>query len=315
MKALNCKIKIFLVAFILAGTGLFAQDATKELHEEFNTNKSTVLNIDSKFCNLTVNSWDKNKTVIDVTIEVTHSDEAAAKKLLKQITVDLEKVGNEIMIKTNLDDDFSKGVQKIVRKFSITIVVNAPSYINLEVDSKFGTASFGSFSGEADFENSFSEIEIEKLSGSKISLELNQGDLSIGEITNADIDVSFGKLTIMKAGNISIEVNQGDASIGSVINLSAEVNMGNLIIKHVYPSFETIDIEMNAGNVNLGVDKDAGFSLEAEMKMGDIDIPHELGKMKKSQSGMNTSFEGKYGNGKSSISLEGKLGNIELKLK
>ena len=315
MKALNCKTKILLVAFLLAGTGLFAQDVTKELHEEFTTDKSTVLNIDSKFCNLTVNNWDKDKAVIDVTMKVTNSDEAAAKKLLKQIMGDVEKNGNEIKIKTNLDDDFSKGLQKVTKRFSITIEVSVPSYINLELDSKFGTASFGSFSGDADIACSFGQIEIEKLSGSMISIELNQGDINIGEIANADVDLNFGKLTIIKAGNIMIEINQGDATIGNVKNLSAELSMGNLIIKHFDSSFETIDIEMNLGNVNLGVDKDAGFTLDAEMKNGNIDFPKELVLSKKSKSGMDLSFEGKYGNGKSSITLDGKLGNMELKLK
>ena len=56
MKALNCKFKILLMALLLAGAGLYAQDAKKELHEEFSTNKSSVLIVDTKFTNLTINS-------------------------------------------------------------------------------------------------------------------------------------------------------------------------------------------------------------------------------------------------------------------
>ncbi len=315
MKALNYKIKILLTFFILAGTGLYAQEIKKELHEEFNTNKSSVLIIDSKFCDLTINNWDKDQAVFDVIIKVEHSDEAKAKKILDNINVKFEQDGNDLHVETILNDNLSKIDIGNKKKFSIIIVANVPSYINLDLETKFGNTKIGEFSGDLELDMSFGSMEIEQLIGSDISVQVNYGDLSVGNIADADIEMNFGTMHIHEAGNLDVELNQGELIIGTVNNLSAEVNMGSCEVEVISPSFETIEIEVNAGTVVLGIDKNAGFSIEAEMKMGDLNIPKEFGSMVKSSHGLNTSLEGKYGNGKSKISLEGNLGNIELKLK
>jgi len=315
MKALNCKNKILLAILLLAGTGLYAQEVKKELHEEFSTSKSTVLNIDGKFCELTIKDWDKDQAVFDVTIKAKHSNESKSKKMLDKINVNIEQDGNEIVVETELDKDFSMGNLGKEDKFSIVIVASVPSYINLEVDTKFGSADLGSFSGNADISTSFGATEVEQLSGPDVSVSISHGDFTIGKISEADVELNFGSLNIIKAGNLSLEVKQGEAKIGSVRNLSAEVSMGNCEIDLVDPSFETIDVEMKNGNVAIGVDRSAGFTIDAEMRMGELDIPKDIGNIKKDKMGMNASFEGKYGNGKSEITLEGNLGNIELKLK
>ena len=315
MKALNCKLKLILAVLLFAGTGIFAQDVKKELHEEFDTNKSTVLEIDSKFTELTVNSWGKDLLVVDVTITVKDSDEGKAKKLLGQINVDIEKNGNNISIETDFDDSFSKGVKKIAKGFTVEIEVNAPSYINLDIEAKFGSSELGSFTGNADISTSFGAMEIEKLSGQEIYLTVNQGDCSVGEIADAVAEVNFGVLNLISAANLDIEVNQGEAVIGRAKNLSAEVQMGSLVVKKVDQSFEEISIENDMSNTVLGIDENAGFTIEIEMNMGGIDIPRSLGEVKTDKKGLNSSFEGTYGNGKSSISLEGRMGQFELKFK
>ncbi len=315
MKALNCKIKILLAMFILAGTGLYAQEVEKELHKEFETNKSTVLNIDSKFCELTIKNWDKDQAVFDVTIKTKHSDKTKAKKMLDLITVEFEKNGNDIHVETIIDNKFSKGDFGKNKKFSINIVANVPSYISLDIETKFGSTAIGEISGDMDLEMSFGSMEIEQLHGSETSITVNHGDLSIGKIANAEIGLNFGSIHIQNAESLDVDLNQGELTMVTVNNLIAEVNMGSLIAKMISPSFKIIDIEVNMGNVELGIDENAGFTIEAEMKMGSIDVPKELGKVMKSKNALNSSLSGKYGNGKSMISLEGNLGNIELKLK
>lgn len=301
--------------FILAGTSLNAQEQTKELHKEFKTNKSTELRIDSKFCDLTVNNWDKDQAVFDVTITAKNSNESKAKKLLKAIEVKIKQDGNEIIVKTVLDDDFGKGILGVAKVFTITIVANVPSYINLDMETKFGSTKIGSFSGYAEIKSSFGSMEIEELSGSEINISVNHGDFGIGKIADAEIEMNFGSMRIHEANNLEIEINQGEVKIGTVKNLSAEVKMGSFKVDLVDSSFESIDIETDMGNVVLGIDKNAGFSIEAEMKMGNIDIPKSIGKVVKSKHGMSSSVSAEYGNGKSTINLEGNLGNIEVKLK
>ena len=70
-----------------------------------------------------------------------------------------------------------------------------------------------------------------------------------------------------------------------------------------------------AGNIELGLDRSSGFTIDAEMKMGNIDLPKEMGDLAKDKTGLQASFSGKYGDGDGSISLEGKMGNVTIKFK
>ena len=315
MKALKFNSQILLTALLLAGASLSAQEVKKELHEEFSTNKSTVLNIDCKFSDLTLKNWDKDQASFDVTVIAEHKDEAKAKKLIDLITVKFENKGNEIILVTGLDEKISKGDFGDNKKFKIIIVGSVPSYVNLTLDSKFGSVNIGEINGKAEIETSFGSFEADALGNSVNSITASHGDVRIGRMANGIIDTKFGSVHIQDAGNLDIEMNQGDITIGTAGNLSAEFNMGNLKVERIKPSFEEISIEMNMGNIELGIDKDAGFTIEAEVKMGNIDLPKELGKPSEGQNAMKSSFEGKYGNGKSSISLDGNFGNIEIKLK
>ena len=108
MKALNFKPVIFVLAALLGAGSLQAQEVKKTLKEEFKTNKSTVLDMDIKFSELTVETWDKDQAVFDVTIIAESSDESLAKKNLDMMDVTMTKDGNTIKIVTEIDDKFGK---------------------------------------------------------------------------------------------------------------------------------------------------------------------------------------------------------------
>jgi len=314
MKALNFKIKIILAAILIAGSGLHAQELKKELHKEFDTNKSTQFIIKGKFGNLGLNSWDKNQAVFDVVIKVKNKDDAKAQKIIDKLTVDFKQEGNIITVETLIGDKTGDDANGKVN-FSIDIRGSLPAGSMLDVEHRFGSAEIGEFTGPVKLDISFGELSALKLTGPETIISTSYGEATVGLVENAKAEVSFGELVIQEANNLELQVNQGEFKAGSANNLSAEVNMGSFNIDLIKPGFEEISIELKAGDVILGIDKKAGFTVEAEMKMGSIDLPGDIEIISGQDSGMNVDFEAKYGDGKSVVSLEGKLGSVSIKLK
>ncbi|MBT3241646.1 MAG: DUF4097 family beta strand repeat protein [Bacteroidetes bacterium] len=315
MKALNCKLSLLLAISLLLFGSLGAQEVKKEIHKEFQTNKSSVVNFETKFGALVIENWDENKIIVDVTITSKHPDEAKAKKILDLLDVEFDVDGNEITIETKMDDKISKGYLSKDKKFNFLIVAKVPTGIEFNLYNNFGTVKIQELSGVVDIENSFGTLEIESLTGDDVVLEIGTGDVHIGQLSHGDVEVDVGSINIQQANVLDIEVSSGSIFIGTVNVLNAELGTGQLEIDRLKPSFKSIDIETSNGNIVLGIDKDAGFTFDGELSMGNIDYPSSMENMKKKRSNLSSSVAGTYGNGKSIINLEGSMGNIVLKLK
>ncbi|MCD6347148.1 MAG: DUF4097 family beta strand repeat protein [Bacteroidales bacterium] len=315
MKALNCKLSLVLVASIFLVCNLQAKEVKKELHKEFSTKPSSVINFDTKFGELVVENWSKDQVVVDVIITADHVDEVKAQKLLDLITVKFETDGNTISVTTKLDNKISKGNFGKKKKFKIFITAKVPTGIEFNLNNNFGSASIQELSGPVNLESNYGKLEVESLLGDETNIEVNYGDLQVGRVTNGSIEINYGKAYIQAAKTIDAEINAGNLRLGTAMELDAEVNMGELIVDKMDPSFKSINIESNMSNIELGIDSDCGFTISAETNMGNIEIPSEMTNLISKKNHKNSSVKGAYGNGQSQITLEGSMGNIEIKLK
>jgi len=314
MKALNCKSGLIFLSLILAGSSLFAKKVEKDLHKEFKTNKSSVLTMDLKFCEFNAETWDKDMAVFDVLITVEHSDEAKANKILDMIKVVIDQDGNDINVGVEIDKKFNNKDWGKTKKLKIKIDAKFPADISLDLENNLGTATITELTGNVSIENNLGTLVVDRLAGKEIYLELNHGDIRFTELADASIEISHGSLEIGNAGNLDLEINLGSCKIGTVNNLNAEVNMGELIVGKVVATFKLLEIENNKGNVEIGIDKNAGFKLKGQMNMGSLEYPH-LDNLVESKKSMSHTVKGTYGNGKSSVVLEGNMGSIDIKLK
>ena len=89
---------------MFGATSLFAKEIKKTLSKEFKTNSSTVISMETKFSELTVETWNKNVASFDVTIVVEHNDEEKAQKMLDLFTVEFDQDGNEITVETKVKE-------------------------------------------------------------------------------------------------------------------------------------------------------------------------------------------------------------------
>jgi hypothetical protein len=344
MKMMNSRyFKPIAALVLLTATiaGVKAQTASKEIRKEFSTTSSSVLVIDNQFGKLTVEPWDQNKVVIEVKMEAKASDQAKADKLLERIKVDISESGSKITAKTRIEDKAMTrdGGKNESRSFSIDYLVKAPKGITAELSNQFGDVSLGTLTGTVDLEVQFGSLNAVGLLGPKTSIELQfVGKATIGEVTNADMEVQYsGAVKISKAGTLSLEAQFSDVEIGTVgvleietasskiviekllESLSFEGSMGSLNIKSVDAGFRFVEAEQNMGEITMRIDPKAGYTLHAVSTMGSITVPDGFKadpgakSNEKEIPGLSAKkITGTFGSGSSKINLEVNMGSIRI---
>lgn len=314
MKALISKTGLLLAALMLTSMSLQAEELKKDLHKEFSTNSSSELVIDNSFGEVIFETWNKNQVVIDVLVTVKHTNKDKAQEMLDRITVEFSEEGNQLKAKTVMKNKKEKETWGKDNKFSIDYQVKMPESIDLDLQLAFGNVELGSVSGDVKMELAFGDFTIGDIDG-MTDLEINHGSGSIGELNEAKLQVNLCDIVgIRKVESLKLELNMGDLKLGQVKNLNAQVSKGDLTVKEVQKGFDRIKIENAMGSVNLGVADGAGFTFKADMSMGDIKYPKSAKDLKKSKSMMSSSVQGVVGNGAGEIDINASMGDVEIRI-
>lgn len=337
MKTLFSKPTTLLVVLLTVGVSLGAQTLKKDLHKEYSTTSSSELKLDNQFGKITITDWDQNKVVIDVNIEVTSSDQNIAQKLLDKITVDFKEDGNRIIAKTSIDNgNMNNNHKGDKQSFHIDYTVKCPKSIQLSVDNQFGDVIVSSLTGPFNADIQFGALNAVSLTGPDTKIDMQFGKITVGTMNDAKIDIQHSEgLKITDCGNLSLDAQFTHLEIGNLQSLKAdlnssdvtiddvkgdlrmEINMGSVKIGNVSPSFKSIIVEQNMGDLTIGIDPKAGFNLTAEVNMGSIKVPDgmKLNKEKESEiPGVSAQkVSGTFGNGSSIIKIESNMGSVRIK--
>ena len=286
------------------------QVAERIVKEEYKANEATMLNIDSKFGKVEILNWEKSVVQVEVIMKAESDNKEFANETLQKLNVELSQEGNEIFIKTLIEERITSNFRKKV-KFSVDITVYTPEWINIKLLNKYGSVFIERIDGKADLIVQYGSLTIRELGRSNVK-PLNQISLaySKGTIEKASwlkTDLSYSKLTIDEAQAIiciskysslsSEKINSlvSDAkydtySVSSLNNFVGEMKYSNLKVSEfsgkmeikssytsvkvdeVMPGFESLDIDNSRGGYKFGISNKASFNLDGEAIRGDIDV-------------------------------------------
>jgi hypothetical protein len=339
MKTLYFKSTLLLVLMLSAGISLSAQTLREEDQKEFSANSSTELSIDNQFGNITLTDWDQNKVLITFIIEVTHSDEAKAKKLMDKIKVDFREEGNKIVAKTKFGEDGNinlKNNKGEKQSFRIDYFVKCPKNIKVSLANQFGDLIVSSLTGSFSADLQFGSLNAVSLTGEKTKIDMQFGKVTIGTVKDAKIDIQHCELLkISECGSLTLDAQFTQVEIGNLGSLSADLNncevtvdaladmlkldanMGSVKIGNVSSAFKSIVVDQNMGDLTIGIDPKAGYTLNAEVNMGSIKVPDGIKLNKEKESdipGLTAEkVSGTFGNGNSIIRIECNMGSVRIK--
>jgi hypothetical protein len=346
MKKRIFKSKSLLLSLLLIVTvsfSLSAQDAKKEYTENYDVSKGVTLNTDTKYSDVELLTWEKNEVNILVEVEVDALSKSKAEAALDKINVRISKSGNTISLVTDFDNGWSRNV-----KTKINITINAPKWVNLDMDNsygdlfiqeitglvlldlRYGNMKAGSFTREnekpySQIDMAYSNAEIDELGW--MELEISYSDMQINSSKMLFVENKYSKLGGEKAGGIVTEgaydkyfFEEIDSFVGELkysgikigrLNKTFDLHSGYTGVKigTLSSGFDKVDASLSYGNFTAGLEPGASFKFEGEAKYGNVNI--DTGdRLSKSKENNYVKVWGNVGsNPKSSIKVITKYGN------
>lgn len=281
------------------------EEYTKKISKSFQVNKDATLEVVNKFGDIYCENWTKNEVSIEVTITVEAPSEDKADKYFDKISIDIEGNASRVSAVTSIDENaFGKGNHE----FSIDYSIRMPASLSVELDNKFGDLFIEEVTGNSDINLAYGHIRAGRLAGTvnKLDMAFSEGQIGYLGTTDAEIKycevtideatsisgvTKFSELDIKKAGVISVESGYDEQTIGTVSDLNvdgkfseirvellenhlkADLGYGEIRIDEIMAGFSLVELENSFTDATLVFSADASFSLDAEVKMGDISYP------------------------------------------
>lgn len=190
-------------------------ERSKSFSKSFSVDNNDKVNLNNQYGAIVIKTWDKKEVRVDIDIKAFSNSENDAQKLIDDVSIDANKTGDVVSIKTNMGEKngrYGRGVKNGVttwrREVKVTYTLYMPAVNPLTVQQQYGNVELGDFSGPT-------------------SLKVQYGNLTAGNLSNGNnyINVQYGKTTVQDLNAATVKHEYGGGiNIGSVgtIEISAE---------------------------------------------------------------------------------------------
>jgi hypothetical protein len=342
-------ILLMMAAIWLASFSGYAakEEFSKKMNRSFEVDKNATLVLKNKFGKINCTNWDKNSIAIEVIITVEASGEKKATEILNKIDVSISGDRREVSAITSFEENLSSGNNKIQVDFLITM----PTWVNLEVDHRFGDLVIEEASGNSLIVLGYGNFRIQKLTGKEHVLDIKYSNGNVGYLTDAKLDLrysgfdldeahsmtitsKFSKLKIGKIDALTIDSGYDDDFIGFVRDMDikasfsnveirsleeklvASLDYGDLKVRETGRDFKLIDLTSKFAGTNIGIHSDASFRVVASVKLGDFSYPKQRAKLSVVElSNTSSKYEGLIGENPDTVSkvlIDARNGGVTL---
>ncbi|AUP77407.1 hypothetical protein C1H87_01190 [Flavivirga eckloniae] len=292
--------KIAPIILLLLSFSMFSQEVlTKTIEETHKMTNAGELHLENKYGNVNLNGWDKNEISIKIDISTNNKKRDNAKELLDRITANIKKASDYISITSEISEKNPSLFSKYFNK------VNPFEFDKSNVEINY--TIYLPINAEIDITNKFGDVIIENWTG-KLKANVEHGDLWLNDaITNARIDMRFGKLRGRSITYGTINLKNGDIDIKSskvllmrtsgtkieidnVTDLELISSKDEIIIQNV----EKIQGELNFSNVQIEhVKEKISLNLKvAELRVANIETPNAFVTIDQESSDINIDITG-----------------------
>lgn len=260
-------IPLLLISFTLAAQN----EVTKEFHKEFTAGVNTTLQINNKYGDVVITSWDKDQIVIHVKVTVEMPGRDKAEKLISYIDVQFSESDNLVSAKTVIDDKFNfSGWGSSSRRFSIDYTVKMPVNTALTLYNRYGDTDIDELNGLLNLDIKYGDLTAGKLLRGNVKplsrLVLAYGKGSIEETGWLDVNMRYcGTTTINKSQALLLDSKYSKLVIGETSSIVGVARYDNLRIG----SINNLVLDNGYTEVNIGT---LAKKLEYEGSYGSFSI-------------------------------------------
>ncbi|MBF4487042.1 hypothetical protein [Flavobacterium sp. CSZ] len=227
-----------LILFILIPFLGFSNDDTfiskeKNIKKTFIVNSNAGIDIENKYGNITISTWDENKIDLDITIKVSGGNENWVNERLKSIDVDINALKSMVTAITNIGNSSLKS-RGSSNSFEINYVIKIPKNGTVKLNNKYGNITTLNLESTTDIACKYGKINIAKLNGTnnRIAIGYSQNS-TIDYIKNGNIEARYSGLKINESGNLNLDANYTDISLQQGQNIKYEGNYGSFKFQEI----------------------------------------------------------------------------------
>lgn len=282
---------------------------TRTVKKVFEVSEDNTLNIDNRYGDLTITTWEENTIDIEVIITVESKSDETAEKKFNAITIDFRQDNNTVFAKTNISKtksnwSFFSGNTSVNTR--IDYIVKMPVSNNVDLENDYGSIFIDKLDGVCTLDCDYGGINIGELNNKSNSINMDYAHSSSIEFINiADIDTDYSKLAIEKANKVrlnadytQIEINDIDEleyyndygslkvseakkihgngdyltlKVYEVLNsFEVDSDYGSIKIYKLHSNFDNVSIDGEYTGVKIGVAGDASFNFAAQTSYAGI---------------------------------------------
>lgn len=304
------------ILFLLIPFLGFSNDDTfiskqKSIKKTYIVNSNAGIDIDNKYGNISVSTWDEDKIDLDITIKVTGGNEKWVDEKLNSIDVNITALKSMVTAVTQLGNSSMKS-KGSSNSFEINYVIKIPKNGSVKLMNKYGNISTLTIEGATNIACKYGKVTLGRLNNASNRLQIDYcQNSSIDFVKSATIEARYSGLKINDSGNVTLDANYTDVTIGQAQNIKYDSNYGNLKFEKVnsitgagnyltigiselsnslsidatYSKLNVSNITSNANNINistgytdvsLGYDPNYAFDFDINTRYGGIKADNSL---------------------------------------
>lgn len=191
---------------------------SKTFSQSYPVGNADKIVLSNQYGNMQIKTWDKKELKVDAHIRASGSSEADAQKLLDGVNIEAGKQGDQIVVKTKMNQvnlNFSRKRGRIEVK--VDYIVYMPAANSLTLSQNYGNVSMDELSGPLYAKVQYGNFSALNLKSNNNYISVQYGKTDIQQINKAVIKHQYGSgLTIGTAGSIDLDAQYAAVKINTV---------------------------------------------------------------------------------------------------
>ncbi|MBK9736118.1 MAG: hypothetical protein IPO92_14640 [Saprospiraceae bacterium] len=232
----------------------------KNYTKEYPSDNLTVLELSNRYGKIEVITWDRSFVKIDANVIVKASSKGKAQDKLDEISVNIQKTGNNIVAVTEIDSKNSSwwsgwwsGENNI--KIEINYLVYMPAAIHSIIENKYGNIYLPDLKGKTSINLKYGNMEAKNITNDLL-LDLSYGKATVGSVENLSGNISYSDYRGTKAKVVLITSKYSKVYLDNAISVTSSSKydtyklgvINNLIITGAYDDVEIESLEKGTLN-------------------------------------------------------------------
>ena len=199
------------------------KEFTKTIKKEFGITTDGTTSIYNKYGQINLQTWDKSRVKIEVTILVNARSESEAQEVFDRIKVDFSNGNDYVKAETEIESQksgwWSWGDNK--SDYNISYNVFLPTTNSIDIINKYGNVNAEAIEGSAKVAVKYGNFRLEGI-GDNATIDLGYGNGTIVAARDVTSNISYGRMLFKEAKQLDLTTKYSKVTIDKANDIRSE---------------------------------------------------------------------------------------------